>query len=790
MEPKVRKLSWQAVLAFAAGASVLLAGCGGDNAKVAAYVLTVNSSNPASGVPISMTTASNNSTTTATTSFSGTYAHGASFTLTAPVRSGHQTFSSWTGCASATTVTCAVTLDGDTTVTAQYLTPAITTPAVVVAPSAASITTRQALSVDLTVVGPAGGETPTGAVVLSSGNYSSAATALSGGSALISIPTNTLSLGSDTLQAVYTPDSSSAPIYTAASGSAAVSVTVPPRVTPTVLVTPALTSISTAQPLAVTVAVTGSNDYGTPTGTVTLSIGSYTSTPAALASGSASFLLPAGTLAVGSHTLLASYTPDSASASTYYAASGTSAAIAVSVPTVITVDQATLGPAVTDQLLGMNMAYWYDPSTAAIVPAFQTAGIKSLRWPGGSAANIYHWATNTLCFGQQTLPADAFDTFLADVVQPGSFDLALAVNYGTDTACTGPGDPAEAAAWVQNATNNGNYVSHVTVGNEDYGKWETDLHTTKHDAATYASATANGYYPQIKAVNANVQVGVDVNPWNSPAWDPIVLAQAKYDFVEFHYYPQAPGSEDDTFLVQQAAQQLTTALQAIKAELTTAGSPNTPIFVGEIGSVYDDPGKQTTSITQALYAGQVLGEMMNEGVARASWWLGFGSCDNDASVENFSSALYGWQNFGGYMVFSDGLPDSDCTGAASLPAGTLLPTARAFQLFSKVAINGENALTAKATGDTTDVRVYAATHSGGVALVVFNLNKTASEPVTIALSQLSTASSVTVQTYSKALYDQSQNNVWAAPTSTNLGAQTLPLALTLDPWSMNVIVVQ
>jgi len=50
-------LSWQAALAFAAGASVLLAGCGGgDMARVATYVLTVNSSNPASGVPISMTT--------------------------------------------------------------------------------------------------------------------------------------------------------------------------------------------------------------------------------------------------------------------------------------------------------------------------------------------------------------------------------------------------------------------------------------------------------------------------------------------------------------------------------------------------------------------------------------------------------------------------------------------------------------------------------------------------------------------------------------------------------------
>jgi hypothetical protein len=780
---------------LAAGAGLLIAACGGGSGPIATtYVLTINSSNPSTGVTIGVTSAGNNNTSHGTTSFSHTYVAGSSFTLTAPATVGINSFSSWSGCASATTVTCAVTLNADTTVTANYVTPALSMPTVTVTPSPSSILTTQALTVTVAVAGLAGGATPTGTVTLTSGSYSSAATTLSGGSAQIDIPANTLSAGSDTLKAVFTPDSASAAIYEVASGTGSVTVTVPAMIRPAVTVTPSSFSISTAQAMTVTVAVIGGSGNPTPTGTVTLTSGGYNSTPTALSGGSATIDVPAGSLAAGSDTLTASYTPDSSSSSIFTTSTGASSAVAVALATMISVDQSSLGPAISSQLMGMNMGYWYDPSTPAIVPAFLAAGIKGVRWPGGSAANVYHWATNTLCDGGQTLPTDAFDTYIAEAIQPGNFDLALTANYSTDAACTGPGDPAEAAAWVQNAMVNGNYVTHVTVGNENWGSWEPDLHATPYDPTTYANATATGYYPQIKAVNPKVQVGVGVNPWNSPPWDPIVLSQAKYDFVEYHFYAEAPGAENDTFLVQQAAQQITVAINAIKAELVTAGAPDTPIFIGEIGSVYDDPGKQTSSITQALYAGQVLGEMMNDGVSRAAWWLGFGGCDSDPTVENFSSSLYGWQNFGGYMVFSDGLPEYGCEGSAipTLPAGIPLPTARAFQLFSSVAIDGEHVLIANVAGDTADVRVYAATSNGGTgaALVVFNLNETASEPVGITLSKQSAASSVIVETYSKAIYDQSKNNVWAAPTKTDLGAQSLPLALTLDPWSMNVILVQ
>jgi hypothetical protein len=687
----VKSLRRNASLWVVVNLAIALTACGGGSGgsktppPPTTYTLTVNSVNPATGVGMTVSPADNNGAANGNATLTRTYNSGTAVTVTPPATAGNNTFASWSGCTTTSTVTCHVTLSADTTVTATFAAP---------------------------------------------------------------------------------------------------------KTTPTVTVTPGSFSITTAQALSVRISVSGGASNPVPTGSVTLSSGSYTSSAATLPSGSGTVNIPAGSLAVGSDTLTAAYTPDSSSSSTYNAATGVSAAVTVAaVATTVAIDQASIGPAVTNKLLGMNMAAWYDPTTSAVVPAFQLAGIQAVRWPGGSWSDDYHWSTNTMC-GNTPNGNATFTNFVNDLVVPGNFDVALTANYGTNSTCNGPGQPSEAAAWIANAKSLNAHVSHMTVGNEEYGSWEDDDHTLKNDATTYAAAvgnsSSNGYYQQIKAADSSVLVGVDVNPGNSPAWDPIVLAGSQYDFVEFHYYPQAPGSESDTYLTQQAAQGLTTSLNTLKTELATAGKPNTPIYVGEIGSVYANPGKQSLSITQGLYAGQVLGEMMNDGVSRATWWIGFGNCNGTNG--NDSSSLYGWQNFGGYNVFADGPTDAPCAGAG--PIGTMSPTARAFQLFSKVAVNGESALSATVNGDTTNVRAYAATHSGGTVLVLFNVSKTANEPVTVSLSAQNTSSDVSVETYSKAIYDQSQNNVWADPTTTDMGAQNLPLTLTLAPWSMNVVIIK
>src|SRR5580704_13550223 len=466
----------------------------------------------------------------------------------------------------------------------------------------------------------------------------------------------------------------------------------------------------------------------------------------------------------------------------------------------VTVDPTSSGPAVTDKLLGMNMAVWYDLVTnqTGIVNAFQEAGITQVRWPGGSDSDLYHWSTNSECDGGYADGNDTFANFVNDMAGPANLDVALTANYGSNSTCNGGGEPSEAAAWATAALANGITVSHMTVGNEEYGSWEYDLHSTPNDPTIYAAAVvgSTGYFQSIKAASPNTLVGVDVDADNTTSgWDNTVLANAKgsYDFVEYHYYPETPGEESDTFLVQQAAQELTTNINTLKSELTKWGTPGTPIYVGEIGGPYTNPGKQSWSITQGLYAGQVLGEMMNDGVSRLTWWIGFGNCNGTNG--NDSTSLYGWQDFGAYNVFSDGSEDPTCPGAG--PIGTMSPTARAFQLFSQMAVNGQTVLTATVAGDPTDVRAYAATNPDGTALLLFNDNETTAEQVTVTLSGKTSSSAVNITTYDKAIYDLSGSptgtppdpagtSTWAAPSTTSIGAQTLPLT----PWSMNLVIIQ
>jgi hypothetical protein len=139
------------------------------------------------------------------------------------------------------------------------------------------------------------------------------------------------------------------------------------------------------------------------------------------------------------------------------------------------------------------------------------------------------------------------------------------------------------------------------------------------------------------------------------------------------------------------------------------------------------------------------------------------------------------------MVWSDGTPEYGCSNATPTALGTMLPTSRAFELFALVAKNGEHALGVTLGGQSSDVRAYAATLNGGTSLVVFNVSETSSVPVTVSVTGVALSPAVTVNTYDKAIYDKSENNVWAGPKETKLGAQSLPLSLTLAPWSMNVV---
>jgi uncharacterized repeat protein (TIGR03803 family) len=101
------------------------------------------------------------------------------------------------------------------------------TPTMTVGLSSHSITPDQALAVTVDVAGIGSDPTPTGSVTLMSGSYTSAATTLNNGSAVIDIPAGSLTPGSDTLTATYSGDTN----YRSASDTAAVTVTGPATLT-------------------------------------------------------------------------------------------------------------------------------------------------------------------------------------------------------------------------------------------------------------------------------------------------------------------------------------------------------------------------------------------------------------------------------------------------------------------------------------------------------------------------------------------------------------------------------
>ena len=319
--------------------------------------------------------------------------------------------------AGSTAVYTSATGSNSVTVTAKL------TPTVTVTTGANNITVGQTLSVTVAVSGT--GATPTGSVILSGGGYTSSATTLTAGSATFNITAGALAMGTDTLTANYTPDSGSSPIYLTGSGTK--SVTVSLKYTPTVTVTPALSSVAMAQALSVTVAVSGSS--GTATGSVVLTSGSYTSSATALASGSTTISVPAGSLALGSDTLTATYTPDANSTPVYNGATGTNTVTVTAnyTPTV------TVTPGASSITVGQTLAVSVavtgagGTATGSVVLAGGGYTSAATTLSGGNATiNI---AAGALALGTDTLTA----TYTPDAGSSTNYSSASGSNTVTVT---------------------------------------------------------------------------------------------------------------------------------------------------------------------------------------------------------------------------------------------------------------------------------------------------------------------------------------------------------------------
>src|ERR1700689_2309753 len=147
--------------------------------------------------------------------------------------------------------------------------------------------------------------------------------------------------------------------------------------------------------------------------------------------------------------------------------------------------------------IGVSGDRW-DPKAfdAASVKLLQDAGITSLRFPGNNGIDaLYHFSTGAITNPYTNDRAPAFATerkFPAIVpVIDKLGDALITVNYGSNLDGTGPGEPAEAAAWV--AYTNGKPDSTQAIGKDSKGNdWKTVGYWASLRAAT-PLPTDDGY---------------------------------------------------------------------------------------------------------------------------------------------------------------------------------------------------------------------------------------------------------------------------------------------------------
>ena len=387
---------------------------------------------------------------------------------------------------------------------------------------------------------------------------------------------------------------------------------------------------------------------------------------------------------------------------------------------------------------------------------------------------------------------------MQNYARPLGAEVTITVNYGSNATCTGPGDPNEAAAWVNYANNVKHYgIKYWTVGNEQYFP-EIDLDPVPYSPQTYANRVANQFYPLMKAQDPTIQVGIDMALGNatysatSNNWDQVVLATAKYDFVEMHYYPEYNNQDDDAALLTKWADQIAANFKNARTLLAANGHPNTPIFLGEfdrdsgVPAGYGGPGHESVSIVNALFNAIVIGEVTKAGIGMATAWLGVDTCESEVTSPPASTA-YGWQSFGSFGMFANTGKNSpySCEDKG-VPARTPFPKARAFQILKEYVIAGETPIAV--TSSNAAVRAYAATNRGGYAFLLVNTDSSASQPISVGVTNGPAESyTATTLTYGQSQYDQSKYGIWAGPVSSALGAVGGSANISLPPWSITLV---
>ena len=137
----------------------------------------------------------------------------------------------------------------------------------------------------------------------------------------------------------------------------------------------------------------------------------------------------------------------------------------------------------------------------------------------------------------------------------------------------------------------------------------------------------------------------------------------------------------------------------------------------ENNSVSHNPGKQTTSLMDALYLLDSTGQLLTTEFRSLIWW----GLRNSAETNNNSASLYGWRDYGDYGMISQ--------------AGERHPSFYAAKLLKSFARGGDALVSSRSVpvgGVGTLVALYAARRTNGT-LTLLVINKSPDTPATASI---------------------------------------------------------
>ncbi|GAA3903020.1 hypothetical protein GCM10023084_64360 [Streptomyces lacrimifluminis] len=441
----------------------------------------------------------------------------------------------------------------------------------------------------------------------------------------------------------------------------------------------------------------------------------------------------------------------------------------------ISVDAGTSLGTVPSSGVGLNTGVGDDRlGDAKVTSLMKAAGVRQLRYPGGSGADDFHWKTHTMGNGGWIVPNTDFDSFMATAKKVGAQPI-LTANYGSGT-------PQEAADWVKYANVDKGYgVKYWEIGNEVYGNghysngkgWETDNHADKSPKEYGKNLVA--YSKAMKAVDPKVKIGAVLTtpgfwpdaekaPGDTADWNNTVLSIAgrSIDFVIVHWYPGGTTTADLLNTPSRIAG-VRSSLRSLIAKYAGSNAASVEIAVTETDTVFSPA---LTSQAAALFAPDTYMTWFEQGATHVDWWnLHNGSGDAPTTVN-------------GETDYQDGgiLSAGTCAGGkCEPPRDTPFPTYWGIRSLTALAKPGDTMV--KSSSRNSSVAVHAVRNStGGLNVMLINKSPKDAAPVSLSYAGFTPAAgAVTTVSYAK------------GDTALTTAKRGTAVAQTLPPYSITTL---